>query len=130
MKIALLGNPNAGKTGVFNALTGEASPTGNWAGVTVDRCEKQFKINQTHYKLTDLPGCYALHCPLGSTSLDQQLTHEYLINNQVDVMINVVDACTLARHLYLTYQLIELQIPMVLVVTKLDLLENRGSPLI
>lgn len=129
VNMALVGNPNAGKTRIFNALTGSNQATGNWSGVTVGRCERACKIDGHNYLVSDLPGCYSLTFAVDGVGLDQRLTQEYLLNNKVDVIINVVDGLTLGRHLYLTTQLLELQIPMIIIVTKTDLVADKGNSL-
>ncbi|MGL4473642.1 MAG: FeoB small GTPase domain-containing protein, partial [Shewanella sp.] len=117
-----VGNPNAGKSTLFNALTGANQHVGNWAGVTVEKKTGSFTLKGTEVKLTDLPGIYDL-LPAGSQrdcSLDEQIAQQYLAEAKIDGIINMLDATNIERHLYLTVQLRELGIPMVVVVNKMD----------
>jgi ferrous iron transport protein B len=117
-----VGNPNAGKSTLFNALTGSNQQVGNWSGVTVEKKTGQFSLADTEVFLTDLPGIYDL-LPAGNScdcSLDEQIAQQYLADEKVDAIINLVDATNIERHLYLTVQLRELGIPMVVVLNKTD----------
>ncbi|MBR9729288.1 Fe(2+) transporter permease subunit FeoB [Shewanella intestini] len=117
-----VGNPNAGKSTLFNALTGSNQKVGNWSGVTVEKKTGQFTLNETEIDLTDLPGIYDL-LPAGSTcdcSLDEQIAQQFLAEQPVDGIINLIDATNIERHLYLTAQLRELGIPLIVVVNKID----------
>ncbi|MGI2259334.1 Fe(2+) transporter permease subunit FeoB [Shewanella sp. GXUN23E] len=123
-----VGNPNAGKSTLFNALTGANQQVGNWSGVTVEKKTGQFSVNGSDVLLTDLPGIYDI-LPAGNQcdcSLDEQIAQQYLAEQQIDGIINLVDATILERHLYLTVQLRELGIPMVVVVNKMDVAKARG----
>lgn len=123
-----VGNPNAGKSTLFNALTGANQQVGNWSGVTVEKKTGHFSLNGDDVFLTDLPGIYDL-LPAGSNcdcSLDEQIAQQYLANQKVDGIINLVDATNIERHLYLTVQLRELGIPMVVVLNKMDAAVKRG----
>ncbi|GGI75109.1 Fe(2+) transporter permease subunit FeoB [Shewanella gelidii] len=123
-----VGNPNAGKSTLFNALTGSNQQVGNWSGVTVEKKTGQFAIEDTDVFLTDLPGIYDL-LPAGKTcdcSLDEQIAQQYLADQHIDGIINLVDATNIERHLYLTAQLRELGIPMVVVINKIDAATKRG----
>ncbi|MCF1427616.1 MAG: Fe(2+) transporter permease subunit FeoB [Shewanella sp.] len=123
-----VGNPNAGKSTLFNALTGGNQQVGNWSGVTVEKKTGQFSVQGTEILLTDLPGIYDI-LPAGNQcdcSLDEQIAQQYLAEQQIDGIINLVDATTLERHLYLTVQLRELGIPMVVVINKMDVAKARG----
>ena len=123
-----VGNPNAGKSTLFNALTGSNQQVGNWSGVTVEKKTGQFALKGADVFLTDLPGIYDL-LPAGKTcdcSLDEQIAQQYLADQHIDGIINLVDATNIERHLYLTVQLRELGIPMVVVLNKIDAATKRG----
>ena len=102
-KIALVGNPNAGKTTLFNLLTGARQRTGNWPGVTVERKEGQCRLLNEDLNVVDLPGTYSLD--FSDTSADEQVARQFVQNNPDHLYINIVDASTLERGLYLTLQL-------------------------
>ncbi|NMH64462.1 ferrous iron transport protein B [Shewanella salipaludis] len=123
-----VGNPNAGKSTLFNALTGANQQVGNWAGVTVEKKTGHFSLQGTDVYLTDLPGIYDLLPATDSCdcSLDEQIAQTFLDEQQVDGIINLVDATNIERHLYLTVQLRELGIPMVVVLNKIDAATKRG----
>lgn len=116
---ALLGNPNVGKTTLFNRLTGSNQKVGNWAGVTVDR--KEGFINND-IKIVDLPGIYAMD----TYSNEEKVSKNFLKNDQVDAIVNIVDASNLNRNLYLTYQLKEFNKPIILVLNMMDVAANKG----
>lgn len=123
-----VGNPNAGKSTLFNALTGSNQQVGNWSGVTVEKKTGQFALQGTDVFLTDLPGIYDL-LPAGNScdcSLDEQIAQQYLADQPIDGIINLVDATNIERHLYLTVQLRELGIPLVVVLNKIDAAISRG----
>ncbi|GGB63987.1 Fe(2+) transporter permease subunit FeoB [Shewanella inventionis] len=123
-----VGNPNAGKSTLFNALTGANQQVGNWSGVTVEKKTGKFSYLGAEISLTDLPGIYDL-LPAGNScdcSLDEQIAQTYLAEQQVDAIINLVDATNVERHLYLTTQLRELGIPIIVVVNKIDAAKKLG----
>lgn len=122
IKIALAGNPNSGKTTLFNALTGSSARVGNWPGVTVEKKEGKI-IGQKDVWLQDLPGIYSL----SPYTLEEVVTREYLVNDKPDAIINIVDATNLERNLYLTTQLMELGIPVVIALNMMDLVRKRGD---
>lgn len=122
VKIALVGNPNCGKTTLFNTLTGSNSFVGNWSGVTVEKSEGVIKGNK-NIIIIDLPGIYSLSL----YSSEEIIAKNYLVNEKPDVIINVVDGTNLERNLYLTTQLLELEIPMVIAVNMLDVIEKNGD---
>lgn len=126
MRLVLAGNPNCGKTTLFNALTGENQRVGNWPGVTVEQKTGLFHVKQNRYTLIDLPGLYALNSSARSSSLDTRIASDVLSELAYDLIINVVDACMLERHLYLTSQLFELGRPVVVVLTMTDIAKQRG----
>ena len=119
--IALVGNPNCGKTTLFNALTGSNQYVGNWAGVTVEK--KVGKILDGKYELVDLPGIYSL----SPYSMEEKLAGDYIINENPDAIINIIDGTNIERNLYLTVQLIELNKPMVLAVNMMDDVKAKGG---
>lgn len=122
IRIALAGNPNSGKTTLFNALTGANQFVGNWPGVTVEKKEGKYKGDK-EIAITDLPGIYSL----SPYTLEEVVSREFLIHEQVDVILNIVDGSNLERNLYLTTQLLELGIPVVVAVNMLDVIEKRGD---
>jgi len=128
--IALIGNPNCGKTTVFNALTGSNQQIGNWPGVTVEKKEGVASLQveglggerSEAIKVVDLPGIYSLN----ASSEDERATLEYVLSHEADLYVNIVDATTLERNLYLTMLMCELAVPMVLVVTMMDIARHRN----
>ena len=121
--IALAGDPNSGKTTLFNALTGSNQYVGNWAGVTVERKEAMFELEEDHAKLVDLPGVYSL----SPYSIEENITRHFIAQHQPDVVLNIVDATNLERNLYLTLQLMELERPVVVALNLMDELARRGE---
>jgi len=120
--IALVGNPNAGKSTIFNSLTGDRQHVGNWPGKTVEKKEGYYTIGDTTYSVIDLPGIYSLT----PYSLEEAITRNYLIQTSPDVVVAVVDAANLERNLYLVVQLIELGLPLVVTLNMTDVAEARG----
>ena len=120
--IALAGNPNCGKTTLFNALTGSNQYVGNWPGVTVEKKEGKLK-NYDNVSVTDLPGIYSL----SPYTLEEIVARNYLIETRPDVILNIVDGTNLERNLYLTTQLIELGIPVVVAINMMDVVNKRGD---
>ena len=127
IKIALAGNPNSGKTTLFNALTGSNQFVGNWPGVTVEKKEGKLKKaycgNQSEVTITDLPGIYSL----SPYTLEEVVARNYLIDERPDVLLNIIDGTNLERNLYLTTQLIELGIPTIIAVNMMDVVEKDGD---
>ncbi|APS57960.1 Fe(2+) transporter permease subunit FeoB [Piscirickettsia salmonis] len=123
--IALLGNPNSGKTTLFNQLTGSKQKVGNWAGVTVEKKTGSFAYQHHDIQLTDLPGTYSLNVASAQSSLDERIACEYLLQEKVDLVINIVDAANLERNLYLTSQLLEMRIPCIIALNMLDIAKLR-----
>ncbi|WP_337049317.1 Fe(2+) transporter permease subunit FeoB [Serratia fonticola] len=124
--IGLIGNPNSGKTTLFNQLTGARQRVGNWAGVTVERKEGQFATPQSRVTLVDLPGTYSLTTISEQTSLDEQIACHYILSGDADMLINVVDASNLERNLYLTLQLLELGIPCIVALNMQDIAKSQN----
>lgn len=125
LTIGLIGNPNSGKTTLFNQLTGARQRVGNWAGVTVERKEGHFTTPQAQVTLVDLPGTYSLTTISEQTSLDEQIACHYILSGDADVLINVIDASNLERNLYLTLQLLELGIPCIVALNMLDIAHSQ-----
>ena len=122
LKIALAGNPNCGKTTLFNALTGSNQFVGNWPGVTVEKKEGKLK-KEEGVIITDLPGIYSL----SPYTLEEVVARKYLVNERPDAILNIVDGTNLERNLYLTTQLIELGIPVVVAINMMDVVEKNGD---
>lgn len=125
MTIAFAGNPNCGKTTLFNAYTGASLKVANWPGVTVEKKEGTCTYKGERHTLVDLPGTYSL----SSYTMEEKLTREFLLSGGADVIIDVADASCLTRNLYLTIQLMELGIPVVLALNMMDILKKRGAKL-
>lgn len=123
--ILTVGNPNSGKTTLFNGLTGAKQHVGNWAGVTVEKKTGSFNHKQTQFNLTDLPGIYSLDSANDANSIDESIASSAVSAMQADLIINVVDATSLERSLYMTLQLRELGRPMIVVLNKLDALHRE-----
>ncbi len=122
IQVGFVGNPNCGKTTLFNAYTGANLKVANWPGVTVEKKEGAFKYHDNRFKLVDLPGIYSLT----SYTMEERLSREYILTSNVDVIVNVVDASSLERNLYLTLQLIELGKPVIMALNMMDIVEERG----
>lgn len=122
LKIALAGNPNSGKTTLFNALTGSNQFVGNWPGVTIEKKEGRLKGHES-VRIIDLPGVYSL----SPYTLEEELARRCLIEERPDVILNIVDGTNLERNLYLTNQLMELGIPLVIAVNMMDVVQKRGD---
>ncbi len=120
--IALAGNPNSGKSTVFNALTGARQHVGNWPGKTVEKKEGTCKHDGDEIQVVDLPGTYSLT----AYSLEEVIARDYIIEEKPDVVINVVDAANLERNLYLAIQILELGAPLVLALNMSDIADARG----
>ncbi|MCF6775453.1 Fe(2+) transporter permease subunit FeoB [Thiotrichales bacterium 19X7-9] len=124
-KIAIVGNPNCGKTTIFNALTGARQKVGNWSGVTVDKKSGFFEVAGETFELVDLPGLYSLTIS-DSGSIDERIACEFILNEKPDLVINVVDVANLERNLYLTTQLLELNVPLVIAANMIDVAKSKN----
>ncbi len=121
ISVAIAGNPNCGKTTLFNALTGSRQRVGNWPGVTVERLEGQYTHAGRAVTLVDLPGIYSF----SAYSPDERVSREYILHDRPDVVVNVLDATNLERNLYLTTMLLDMQVPLVVVLNMIDLAKMR-----
>lgn len=128
-RIALVGNPNCGKTTLFNALTGSHQRVGNWPGVTVERKSGEYGFRGLRFEVVDLPGTYSLDVTDQEVSLDEKLARDYVHGSEADLVINIVDAANLERNLYLTSQLVEMRVPLLVVLNMVDVAESRGVTL-
>ena len=122
-KIGLVGNPNSGKTTLFNRLTGSNQYVGNWPGVTVEKKEGVLKSHRLSSKIIDLPGIYSL----SPYSPEEVLTRDFIANECPDLIINIIDSTNIERNLYLTTQLMELDCNIILAVNMIDILEKKGK---
>ena len=122
LKVALVGNPNCGKTTVFNALTGAKQRVGNWPGVTVERVVGEYTHCESTIEVTDLPGIYSF----SALSPDEEVARKHILFDTPDVVVNVIDASNLERNLYLTTQLLEMNVPVVVVLNMMDMAKQRG----
>lgn len=121
--IAITGNPNCGKTTLFNGLTGSSQRIGNWPGVTVEKIEGMMKHETGDIRIIDLPGIYSL----SAFSEDERVSREYLMSRNADLVVNIVDASNLERNLYLTTQIMELKVPMIVILNRIDMAEKQNK---
>ncbi|CAM2816482.1 ferrous iron transport protein B [Legionella steigerwaltii] len=124
--VLLVGNPNCGKTTLFNALTGDNQRIGNWPGVTVEKKTGEFFVGQQRIEVTDLPGVYSLVANAEGVSQDEHIAAHSVVTMEADCIVNVIDACHLERHLYLTTQILELGKPVLLALNMMDIAQQRG----
>lgn len=122
INIALAGNPNVGKSVIFNQLTGLSQTIGNWPGKTVEKMEGYLDFRGYHFNIVDLPGIYSL----STYSIEEIVSREYIVSEDVDLIINVIDATNLERNLFFTFQLLELKVPMILALNQMDILHKRN----
>lgn len=125
-QIALVGNPNCGKTTLFNALTGAKQRIGNWPGVTVERKSGSYALASAEVEVIDLPGIYSLTQATLTSAIDERIAAEFIRQNETAIIINIVDASNLERHLYLTTQLLETGAPVILALNMMDVARARG----
>ncbi|MDP2170081.1 MAG: ferrous iron transport protein B [Rhodocyclaceae bacterium] len=125
-RIALAGNPNCGKTTLFNALTGARRHVGNWPGVTVEKKSGEYRHDGKTIEVIDLPGTYSLD--VHQVSLDERVAHDFIAGGTADLIVNIVDAANLERNLYLTTQLAAMRAPMLVVLNMIDVAEAKGQP--
>ena len=123
-RFALIGNPNCGKTTLFNALTGAHQRVGNWPGVTIEKKTGTFSVGGTDAELVDLPGIYSMEQE--HMGLDEKIARDYLDHEPIDVVINIIDASNLERNLVLTQQVLDKGLPTVVALNMLDVAEHQG----
>lgn len=123
--IGVVGNPNCGKTTLFNELTGSKQEVGNWAGVTVERKTGHYNYENKTIETVDLPGTYSLDTAIGYTSMDEEVAQRYVLSSEADLIVNIVDATNLERNLYLTTQLLEMNVPMLMAVNMIDIAKQQ-----
>lgn len=122
IRVAFVGNPNCGKTTLFNDYTGAKLKVANWPGVTVEKKEGVYQFQGETMRLVDLPGIYSLT----SYTMEERVSRSYILGDEVNIVIDVADASSLERNLYLTLQLIELGKPVILALNMMDIVEERG----
>ena len=122
LRVALAGNPNVGKSTVFNALTGARQHVGNWPGKTVEKKEGVLKYDGLSFSVIDLPGTYSL----SAYSPEEQIARDYIVKEKPGVVVNVVDAANMERNLYLTAQILETGIPLIIALNMEDVADSRG----
>ena len=124
--IGLIGNPNCGKTTLFNVLTGERQRVGNWPGVTIERKVGTYRFHDQEYRVVDLPGTYSLDVTDESASLDERIARDFVHTREADLLVTILDASNLGRNLYLTSQLIEMRHPLLVVLNMMDTAAAAG----
>jgi len=124
--IGLVGNPNCGKTTLFNALTGSKQRVGNWPGVTVEKKSGEYRLDNARIEVVDLPGTYSLDVVDREISLDERVARDYVHEGAADLIVNIVDASNLERNLYLTTQLAEMGVPLLVVLNMVDVAAAKG----
>ena len=122
---ALIGNPNSGKTTLFNSLTGSTAHVGNWPGVTVDKREGKYKYKKENIEvnIVDLPGIYSL----SPYTYEEVISRNYILEENPDCIINIIDATNFERNLYLTTQVIEMNVPVIVALNMIDIVEKNGN---
>ena len=124
--VGVVGNPNCGKTTLFNALTGAKQRVGNWPGVTVERKTGHYVFREAEFELVDLPGTYSLDVSEDNVSIDERIARDYVAEREADLIVNIVDASNLERNLYLTSQLLEMRVPVLVALNMMDVARERG----
>ncbi|NCB82726.1 MAG: GTP-binding protein, partial [Bacilli bacterium] len=122
IKVALAGQPNCGKSTIFNLVSGIHQHVANYPGVTVDKKVGRFDYHNEKIEMVDLPGTYSF----SSYSLEERVSKDFLYDESPDIIVNIVDASNIKRHLYLTFQLLEIGIPVVIVLNMMDVASRRG----
>jgi len=123
--IGIVGNPNCGKSTLFNVLTGARQVVGNWPGVTVEKKSGQYRYEERAYEVIDLPGVYSLGATI-DVSEDERVARDFVLSGEASLIVNIVDASNLERNLYLTAQLLEMRTPMLIAVNMIDIAKRRG----
>ncbi len=123
--VGLVGNPNCGKTTIFNGLTQSKQKVGNFSGVTVERKSGEFQLQSKKVEVIDLPGIYQFSYSADQQAVDEKIASQFILNHEADVIVNIVDAAHLERHLYLTLQLLTLNVPLIIAVNMLDIAKRR-----
>ncbi|MGR9053110.1 MAG: FeoB small GTPase domain-containing protein, partial [Gammaproteobacteria bacterium] len=124
--VGVVGNPNCGKTTLFNALTGARQHVGNWPGVTVEKKTGEYHFENRTIQLVDLPGTYSLEAADEQVSLDEKVARDFVAGKEADLIINIVDASNIERNLYLTSQLLEMRVPMIVALNMMDAADQKG----
>jgi len=124
--IGVIGNPNSGKTTLFNTLTGARQKVGNWPGVTVEQKTGHFSLDELPVELVDLPGTYSLDVHNEEISLDEKIARDFVLSDKAQLIVNIVDASNLERNLFLTSQLLEMKVPVVVVLNMTDVARDKG----
>ena len=124
--IAIVGNPNCGKTTLFNALTGARQRVGNWPGVTVEKRSGHYQFNDKAVEVVDLPGTYCLDVVDSDVSLDELIARDYILGREAELIINIIDASNIERNLYLTTQLLDMGTPVVVILNMMDVAAEKG----
>jgi ferrous iron transport protein B len=126
LTVGVVGNPNCGKTTLFNILTGSRQHVGNWPGVTVEKKSGEYQFEGKSITVVDLPGTYSLESDDDSVSLDEKVARDFVASRQAKLIVNIIDASNIERNLYLTSQLIEMRVPMIVVLNMMDAVKKRG----
>ena len=124
--VAIVGNPNCGKTTLFNALTGARQRVGNWPGVTVEKRSGFYTFENNSIEVVDLPGTYCLDVVDSDVSLDEKVARDYILKREADLIINILDASNIERNLYLTTQLLDMGAPVIVVLNMMDVAREKG----
>ena len=124
--VGIAGNPNCGKSTLFNALTGASQQVGNWPGVTVEKKTGEYRFTGQTIGVVDLPGTYSLESSDDQVSLDEKVARDYIASGDADLIVNIVDASNIERNFYLTSQLLEMKVPMILALNMMDIVKQRG----
>jgi len=127
LTIAIIGNPNCGKSTLFNGLTGTQQRVGNWAGVTVEKKEGFFRFAEQRFRVVDLPGIYSLDAYDEATAIDERIARDYILSGEADLIVNIVDTSHFEHNLYLTTQLLEMRVPLVVVLNIMEEAKGRDA---